>query len=377
VNSEITESRVKVRSPLAESEPRPYAIDVQWGTGFELVLGLSAFSEGTTDEARRSYSAGAEWFDEARSKLSADTLAVIAQVGSKACFAELMTLVLDTPLPHDAPATIESLRTISPTRLRRLMLGVHSPNHCSADVPLPVLTAAADGDAGAVRAVIDAADEYHHAFLEHLFSFDASDFKDLLVSAAEGWYDGVLRPDERAVARTLRASARATRALSRRLDPAELVVTVTKGITYRGEPGIARVILVPGIVSRPWTFFSEYDDAKIVAYAVPEEEVTGSAPPEPLVVAYKALGDETRLRILRLLADGPTTLHDLTNHLGLAKSTVHGHLLVLRTGGLITADITADGKGYALRRDGIAESASLLEGFLAIDAPPTTEGNGT
>jgi DNA-binding transcriptional ArsR family regulator len=346
---------------------------VEWGTGFELVVGLATFSEGETSEKRSTYSVGAEWFGQTRSALSAETLAVIAQVGRKHSFAELLALVLETPAPHDAATAIESLRSISPARLRRIMLGAHSPNHCSADVPLPVLTAAADGDPGAEREVLAAADEYHRDYLEHLLSFDPSEFKDLLVSAAEGWYVGVLRPDERAVARTLRASARAARALARRLEPAETIVTVSRGITYSGEPGISRVVLVPQIAGRPWTFFSEHDDEKILAYAVPDEEVTGGAPPEPLVVAYKALGDETRLRILRRLADGPTSLHELTEHLGLAKSTVHGHLLVLRTGGLITADISGGGKGYALRRDGIVESAALLEGFLAPDAPPTTE----
>ena len=72
---------------------------------------------------------------------------------------------------------------------------------------------------------------------------------------------------------------------------------------------------------------------------------------------------ETRLRILRRLAEGPATLHELTEILGLAKSTVHGHLLVLRTGGLVLADVSKK-TGYRLRRETLAESAALLDTYL-------------
>jgi DNA-binding transcriptional ArsR family regulator len=377
VNSEITEPLVRSRSPLNVSRPRPYTIDVAWGTGSELLIGLGAYVEAAKPEKLPSYSAGAEWLERTRARLSSETHEAIDRAGGKACFAELLPLVFEAPEPHGAAAFVETLKATSPVRLRRILLGGHSPNHCTADVPLTVLTAAADGDPGAERAMLDAADEWHRDFLQHLFSIGAAEFKELVVRSTEGWYHGVLRPDERALARTLRASARATRALARRLEPGALITQVTNGIVYSGEPGIGRVLLVPQITARPWAIFAEHDDTKIVCYAVSEEEVTGGAPPEPLVAAYKALGDETRLRILRRLADGPATLHELTDLLGLAKSTVHGHMLVLRTGGLVTADISEKAKGYALRTDGIAESAALLEGFLTPDTPTATEGIGT
>jgi DNA-binding transcriptional ArsR family regulator len=347
---------------------------VSWGTGAEVLVGLGAYVEAGKPEKLPSYSAGPEWFERTRSLLSPDTRDAIERAGEKACFSELLPLVFETAEPHGAAAFVEALKDASPVRLRRILLGGHSPSHFTADVPLAVLTAAADGDPGAERQMLAAADEWHRDFLQHLFSIEAAEFKELVVRSTEGWYHGVLRPEERAIARTLRASARATRALSRRLEPDALITQVTNGIVYSGEPGIGRVLLVPQITARPWTIFAEHDDRKIVCYAVSEEEVTGGAPPEPLVAAYKALGDETRLRILRRLADGPATLHELTDILGLAKSTVHGHLLVLRTGGLITADISDKGKGYALRTDGIAESAALLEGFLT-PGTPTTEGS--
>jgi len=42
---------------------------------------------------------------------------------------------------------------------------------------------------------------------------------------------------------------------------------------------------------------------------------------------------------------------------------VHGHLLVLRTGGLVVTDVS-NKAGYRLRRETLAESAALLESYL-------------
>ncbi len=192
---------------------------------------------------------------------------------------------------------------------------------------------------------------------------DPADAKGLLEAACRGWHDAVLHPNQQATARVLKRSARAARALAARLAPEELIDSVTRGIRYTPEPGIRRILVVPHVVSRPWSIFTEADGTKIVCYGVAETHVTGDAPPDPLVAAYKALGDETRLRILRRLAEGPASLHELTEILGLAKSTVHGHLLVLRTGGLVVADVSKK-TGYRLRRETLAESAALLDTYL-------------
>ncbi len=50
---------------------------------------------------------------------------------------------------------------------------------------------------------------------------------------------------------------------------------------------------------------------------------------------FKALGDETRLRILALLADGELCVCDLMAVLDLPQSTVSRHLAYLRHSGLV------------------------------------------
>ena len=49
------------------------------------------------------------------------------------------------------------------------------------------------------------------------------------------------------------------------------------------------------------------------------------------------LGDATRLAILRHLHGGEHRVVELTEHLGLAQSTVSQHLAILRSAGLISS----------------------------------------
>ncbi len=52
---------------------------------------------------------------------------------------------------------------------------------------------------------------------------------------------------------------------------------------------------------------------------------------------FRSLGDPARLAILRHLSLGEHKVVDLTNHLGLAQSTVSAHLACLRDCGLVTS----------------------------------------
>jgi DNA-binding transcriptional ArsR family regulator len=341
--------------------PPPVAIDVDFGTAYELVLGLRMFVE---DEDQASYAGGADWFLRTRERLAPEALDAIDRYsgGHEVLFGYLLALAAESAPPRDARSFLATLAGTPAHELRRLLLG-HRLQTYRRDVSRETIAAAADGDETAARTLLEQCADWQRAPYEHVLSLDGDESKRLLETVCAGWYEAVLEPEERATARILRRSARAARALALRLSPEELIDTATRGIRYVPEPGIRRVLLVPNVVSRPWSIFTETGETKIVCYGVAESQITGDAPPDPLVAAYKALGDETRLRILRRLAEGPATLHELTELVGLAKSTVHGHLLVLRTGGLVTADMAKT--GYRLRRETLAESAALLETYLA------------
>jgi DNA-binding transcriptional ArsR family regulator len=354
----------------AQNEPRakgltaPTAptVEVAWGLAYELVLGLRMLVD--HDEDPDSYSVGPAWFAETRAALGPEALDAIERYsgGHEILFGYLLALAADTPAPHDAGSFVATVERTSARDLRRLLLG-HRLETYRGEISRETIAAAADGDDAATAQLLDGSADWQRAAYEHVLSLDGDEAKALLETACRGWHDAVLEPDEQATRRVLRHSARAARSLTERLAPEDAVDTLTRGIRYAPEAGIRRILLVPHAVSRPWSIFTETHGTKIVCYGVAETHVTGDAPPDPLVAAYKALGDETRLRILRRLADGPASLHELTEILGLAKSTVHGHLLVLRTGGLVVADVSKR-TGYRLRRETLAESAALLDTYL-------------
>lgn len=349
--------------PRAKGVPvqRASTVDVDHGTAYELVLGLRMFVD---DEEPSSYAVGADWFERVRKALGDATLAAIDRycAGHELLFGYLLSLAVETPAPRTGADFLDTLGATSPRDLRLLQLG-HRLETFRGGIPRQTIERAADGDGVAARELLAGCIDWQRAAYEHVLSRPAEEAKRDLEIACRGWYDAVLHPDEPATALVLKRSARAARALAQRLPPEQLVDTLTRGIRYAPEPGIERILLVPHIASRPWSIFTEAWNTKIVCFGIAESQITGDSPPDPLVAAYKALGDDTRLRILRRLADGPASLQELTQMLGLAKSTVHGHLLVLRTGGLVIADVSRK-TGYRLRRETLAESAALLETYL-------------
>lgn len=77
---------------------------------------------------------------------------------------------------------------------------------------------------------------------------------------------------------------------------------------------------------------------------------------------FRSLGDATRLEILRHLAIGEHRVVDLVAHLGLAQSTVSGHLACLRDCGLVTSRPQGRASLFALTQE-----EALLELFEAAE----------
>lgn len=67
-----------------------------------------------------------------------------------------------------------------------------------------------------------------------------------------------------------------------------------------------------------------------------------------VVHVLRALAEPARLSLVHLLAEAPRRVTDLTAVLGLAQSTVSGHLAVLRSAGLVTATPQGRATWYAL-----------------------------
>jgi DNA-binding transcriptional ArsR family regulator len=69
---------------------------------------------------------------------------------------------------------------------------------------------------------------------------------------------------------------------------------------------------------------------------------------ERWITALKALGDRSRLRIVRTLLDNALTVNDLSERLGISQYNVSKHLRILREAGLVEATKLANRREYAI-----------------------------
>jgi len=86
-----------------------------------------------------------------------------------------------------------------------------------------------------------------------------------------------------------------------------------------------------------------------------------------LVEFFKALADETRLKIVGLLASESYSGEVLAERLGIKPATVSHHLARLAEAGLVTARMDGHSKLYSLRLDAVHAMANRL---LACDTLP-------
>ena len=82
------------------------------------------------------------------------------------------------------------------------------------------------------------------------------------------------------------------------------------------------------------------------------------------VCLFRSLADRNRLAILQRLAVSEQRVIDLAVHLGLAQSTVSGHLACLRDCGLVNVRPEGRASVYSLARTELFELLSSAERLL-------------
>lgn len=151
-------------------------------------------------------------------------------------------------------------------------------------------------------------------------------------------------------------------------DPIGFVERATNGIRLVPEPRIHRVVLAPTYFGRPYNSLSKVGDTQVICYPIADSALGAAdrlTPPAATVRLYRALGDSSRLRILRLLAERDRYLTEIANELELSKPTIKHHLALLRAAGLITLTEQGNLTYYSLRHDRAGEAGVELRAYLA------------
>jgi DNA-binding transcriptional ArsR family regulator len=351
---------------LSSVRSRRVRISVDNSPLYDLLLVMwSVFG---ADDKAESHSVGKDWFENFRKRLSPETLEIATRASA---FGELWVALL--PIVETAPdrsidAAIDWLEASDPVWLREALL---SEKFC--DVDADVRVAAARGQGEAVATILSEAatmklDENFCRSLETFLELPATEVIPPLVETMRRVRrEAFAEYEEEWAAAQARDAAARQPVIDSSTSPKDLIESITNGISYDLPQGVRRVVFIPSVSLRPWTLITDHDDALLICYPVAEEHlvVDPEAPPSSLLAVYKALGDDKRMRLLRRLSEGPATLAELTEHVGMAKSTVFHHMAVLRAAGLVRV-LFVDGQvsTYSLRLESIPDHASLLAQYL-------------
>jgi DNA-binding transcriptional ArsR family regulator len=166
--------------------------------------------------------------------------------------------------------------------------------------------------------------------------------------------------------------------MSAGMAPGMLVEQLSHGVHLPQVDELSELNLSPSFWASPLIFFGltgpDRGDLLFGIRPSPAGLVPGENVPDGLLETLKALADPTRLRILRYLSEQPFTPSQLARRLRLRPPTVIHHMKELRLAGLVQVTYLADGeKRYALRRDALSTSQSLLDEFLSSKMPPNEE----
>ena len=347
---------------------RGTTLEVVVSTAVELLIQLDTFgSEGL--QPIESFEAGRAWFDQIRTKLSADLSADLERIGPQggAEWGKLMGLALHEPGARDAAAFLQLLEAMPAHDLWLAFFGYHI-GPFRAQVGEERFRRAAAGSEADARAIIEAERRFepeHRALGGSIAGRTPVEAKADLLRALRGWYREVFLTDAEHVGSVLERDAAAKRSKAASMSEDALFEAATNGLELHREPWMHRIVLVPQIAMRPWNILSAHDDLGIFCYPVSDEFLGGeqTAPPAGTVRLFKALGDDKRLRMLRRLASGPATLQELAEVVGLAKSSAHHHTVILRAAGLIRVSAEQDSR-YTLRRETLPEASGLLAAYV-------------
>lgn len=304
-------------------ELAPLTVSVDSGLAYEALMGLTLFAG---SESESSYEVGEAWFKRVRGQASKRLKeSARSLLGREGYLVVGLAGFATEAGGRDVERLVERIRADETGEVKRALIGHgHHPGKLADRDPREVALAAAD--------------------------------------LLELWNDEIFRELGPPLVDELDASADIIRRQQRHFSPDRLIVKATRGIEYHREPWIQSVLLVPSVLNRPWVDMHDWGAVKYFFYPASSEE---ASPAAQLVEVYKALGDETRLRILRHLSRGPTSLTALAEELGLAKSTVSQHMVVLRSAGLTRSLVGGEskhGKGYVLNER--PDLNDLLDGFL-------------
>ncbi|MBA2720890.1 MAG: winged helix-turn-helix transcriptional regulator [Chloroflexi bacterium] len=334
-----------------------FRIDWDVRTAYDFVFSLSG-DAGATDDLP---APDREWLTTRRAALSEEVRAGVKALFDSELAIHAGVLIVDQPDVRTSADFVELVGDTSPADLLRALMADDSHDD---DVDA-LVDQAIDGDSGALVSLTEKLPDWNRQGRLELLGQPVA-AKERILTVLRAWQI-VFAEIEPRVLSILERDYDDRAADRDRLAPMDLIEVTTGGVRYLPEPGVSRVILGPSYFSRPYNFLMSARDWRFFGYPVADSALGPSdalTPPLALVRLHRALGDETRLRILKLLASRDLYLTEIAQLLDLSKPTIKHHLAQLRSAGLVTITESGTVMYYTLRRNRLDDASAEIKRFL-------------
>lgn len=334
-----------------------FRIDWDVRTAYDFVFSLSG-DAGSTDDLP---APDRQWLIGQRAALPEDVRTGMQDLFESELAIHAGVLLVDQPDVKTSAQFVELVAGTSPSDLVGALMADDSHDD---DVDA-LVDQAMGGDTAALATLAEKLPDWNRQGRLELLR-DPAVAKDRILMVLRAW-QAVFAEIEPRVLAILERDYDERAADRERLAPGDLIETTTGGVRYLPEPGISRVILGPSYFSRPYNFLMSARDWRFFGYPVADSALGPSdalTPPLSLVRLHRALGDETRLRILKLLAARDLYLTEIAQLLELSKPTIKHHLAQLRSAGLVTITESGTVMYYTLRRNRLDDASAEVKRFL-------------
>jgi DNA-binding transcriptional ArsR family regulator len=148
----------------------------------------------------------------------------------------------------------------------------------------------------------------------------------------------------------------------RRTEPGEIAFRIQPEFRLR-EEAVTRIVVTPSVVAtRRLTFWR--NGGTLVFFVAASAPGTLDDPPDGLLLTALAVGDRTRLRMLRRLSTGACTNLEMAEFLGVNPSTASRHFKVFKDAGFV--EIRDGGRAeYQLRPEAMEAAFRAIIAFVS------------
>jgi DNA-binding transcriptional ArsR family regulator len=334
-----------------------FTIDWDVRPAYDFVFSLSS-DAGSTDDLP---AADRQWLTESLASLPADARGSIKQLFENELCVQVAALLIERPDVRTSADFVATVRASSPAEV----IGpAFEDGHHEASVAEMIKRALA-GDTSVLDELEERLPDWDRQGRIAVLR-DPQKTYDRILTGLTAWQERYAEIEPRITSilerdYDSRAGDRASQ------SPVDLIERTTGGIRWLPEPGVRRVVLAPSYFSRPYNFLMAARDWRFFAYPVSDDaldETDALMAPQSVVRLHRALGDSTRLKILKLLASRDLYLTEIAQQLELSKPTIKHHLALLRSAGLVTITESGTVMYYTLRRNRLDDASAEIKRFL-------------